>query len=179
MHRRICPDPLTEYTGGLIVVWTTRMHPMALHSGTSRVLLALYLAFGVPLCCCGISVAAACCSPASPPDTTVSRSASDHAHDGHHHDHGHHHGDQAPRDDQAPNPTPPCDDDDSCNCGCDTVELLLVKTWITIDNPVLAGTPVRRMSPATTAYRSGVRPLVIGASSPPTSLLRMHCALTI
>ena len=159
----------------------TNVSPMAVHSGTMRLLLTLYLAFGLPLCCCHLSAAAACCAPAGQPDATVIPAADAHAHNGHHHDdaHQHQHGDEAPADEHAPDSTIPCDHDDSCKCGCDGSRSLLVEKSVAVDYPVLAVAAVRWISPITTVHRPSVRPLAIGATGPPTSLVRMHCALII
>ncbi len=82
-------------------------------------------------------------------------------------------------DDHAPDPTIPCDHDDSCNCGCDGTRELLVAKSVTVDYPVLAVAAVNWVEPLTTVHRPSVRPLAIGAAAPPRSLVRMHCALII
>ena len=150
---------------------------MALHSSTTRILLA----FALPLCCCRISAAAVCCSPAGPPDATASRTLNDHVHDGHHHDHGdqHQHRDEAPADDQPPSPASPCDHDESCDCGCDETRTRVVEKSVTIDYPVLAVAAISWISPVATVRRPSIRPFAIGATRPCTSLVRMHCALIV
>lgn len=152
---------------------------MAFHCGTTRVLLASYLAFGLPLCCCHLSAAAECCAPVGQPEATVSRTVDAHVHDGHDHAQQHQHEGQAPADDDAPNPIVPCDHDDSCNCGCDAVEALVAEKSVTIDYPVLTVATVSWISPITTVHRPSVRPLTIHVTGPRTSLVRMHCALII
>lgn len=161
----------------------TNGFPMALRSGTSRVFLALYLAFGLPLCCCQILAAAACCSPSGPSQAAVFRAVDDHAHDGHHHDHGNQHRDEIPGDDPTPSPAIPCDHDGSCKCECDGTRPLLIEKSITIDCTVLGGAAVGWALPVTTVSYLSVRPLAISAAEPPklssSSLVRMHCALII
>ncbi len=147
-----------------------------------RVVLALYLAFALPWCCCRMSAAAACCESADPPDATASRTVDAHVREGHHHDHGdhhHQHGDQAPESDQAPSPTGPSDHDDSCDCGCEAVGSLLLEKSVTIDYPVLTVAAVTWVASLAPLYRPSVRPLAARATGPPTSLVRMHCALII
>ncbi len=149
--------------------------------GTVRWLLAGYMALLMPLCCCYASSAAECCTPA---DESTVRSQAPHEHDhaerAPKHDGGHDH--QAPADDQNKcEPTCPGHDNDSCDCGCDnpghhsfTVEKsasndaslgfsLVVLPWLT---PLL-NEQVRPNTPATNPPR------------PPTSLVRMHCALIV
>ena len=152
---------------------------MVLRNSTTRVLLALYLAFGRRLCCCHLLAAAACCAPAGNHESTVSRAADTHVHDDHHHDGAHQHGERARPDDHAPYPILPCDHDDSCYCGCDGNSSLLVEKSVTIDSPVFAFGSVNWISLVTTVHQPSVRPLAIGSIGPPTSLLRMHCALII
>jgi hypothetical protein len=151
--------------------------------GTIRLLFAGYMALLMPLCCCYASVATERCAPA---DESTVRSQVPHEHDhgehAHEHDGGHEH--QAPTDDRHKcDPSCPGHDNGSCDCGCDdpghrffTVEkpasidmtlgfLPVVLPWLT--PPLNEQVRVRPTRPATNPPR------------PPTSLVRMHCALII
>ncbi len=141
--------------------------------------MALYLAFGLPLCCCQISAASACCSPVAPSDAAIPLAADDHAHDEHHHDHGDQQQDELPGNDQPSSPANPCDHDESADCECDGTRSILIETSVAMDFPVFAVAVVNLISPLTIVNRLIVRPLVNSAVGPPTSLVRMHCALII
>ncbi len=82
-------------------------------------------------------------------------------------------------DDHAPDPTIPCDHDDSCDCGCDGTRELLIAKSVTVDYPVFTVVAVSCLSPLTTVHRPSVRLFAIGVAGPPRSLVRMHCALII
>lgn len=168
--------------GPLVRTDGTRVSIMARHSCTTRVLLALYMSFGLPLCCCHQSAAATtCCVPTDEPEAMVSQVVDAHVHDNHSHDYApqHQHGDQAPVDDHAPDPTIPCDHDDSCNCGGAETRSLLLEKSVTIDYSVFEVAAVSWISPITTVHRLSVRPFAIGITMPLTSLVRLHCALII
>ena len=157
----------------------TRTHLMVVHSHKSRAFLAMYLAFGLPFCCCQVSADSVCCSPDASADATVSRTVDDHVHPGNHQDHGRQHQDQSPGNDQPPDPTAPCDHDDSCECGCDKVDSLFIDQSITIGFPLFSSATVSWIPTVTTGLRPSARRLAICGTGPPTSLVRMHCALIL
>ena len=159
------------------LVWNAMMEP----HGTIRWLLAVYMALLMPLCCCYASSAAECCTPADE-SNVQSQTVREHDHGEYAHEHDGGHDRQTPAEDHDQcDPSCPGHDDGSCDCGCDnpglhsfTVEKpasidasigfsLVVLPWLT---PRL-NEQVRPNRPATNPPR------------PPTSLVRMHCALIV
>ncbi len=152
---------------------------MVTHGATARVLLALYVAFGLPMCCCYLSTVAACCTTGSGPGSSDSEFVVAHIHDGHQHDHGGELAGDDPADEQAPDPKTPYDHDDSCSCGCDGPRSPVIEKLVSVDSPVLAVNVFGWIVQDPTAQPPIVAPLARGAYGPPMTLVRMHCALII
>ena len=149
--------------------------------GTIQLLLAGYMALMMPLCCCYASSAAECCTRA---DESTVRLQAHHEHDhgehAHKHDGGHQH--QTPADDhQKCDPSCPGHDNGSCDCGCDnpghrsfTVEKPASLDMTLGFSPVVLPWLTPRLNEQVRPNRPATNP-----PRPPTSLVRMHCALIV
>ncbi len=137
-----------------------------------RLLMAMYMALMIPLCCCFTSVwAAACCAPEQAQLQSHIERSHDHGH--HDHDEKHPEGDQD-NDHSVPSP----EHDGSCDCGCDDsmdrtapVKASENFNWSVIavhSQPYQAPQAIRRFQGLD--YRQGDLP------PPCNSLFRQHCA---
>lgn len=149
--------------------------------GTIRWLLAGYMALLMPLCCCYGSVAPESCEPAD--ESTVHSQGHherEHGERASKHDGGHEH--QAPADDQHKcDPSCPGHDNGSCDCGCDNPghRTFAVEKPASIDaslgfSHVVPSWLTRALSEQVRSNRPATCP-----PRPPTSLVRMHCALIV
>ncbi len=148
---------------------------------TIQWILAGYLALLMPLCCCFASGATERCAPADD-SNVLSQTVREHDHGelAHQHDGGHDRQTPADHHDQC-DPSCPGHDDGSCDCGCDAPghHAFTIEKSASVDTslgfshvlvPWLTLAPseqVRPNRPATNPPR------------PPTSLVRMHCALIV
>ncbi|MBK9126252.1 MAG: hypothetical protein RL580_913 [Pseudomonadota bacterium] len=157
---------------------------MLTRSGHFRTFVALLLAVMVPFCCCNFhSWVSACasCVPASPVDGDRQLAAKEHDHKGCHHsgskgsDSGgdHHQGPVSPEDDS---------DQHDCTCGKNQVKMMAgekptIELPTTVLVAILNWTTVAWAAPEPSiTFVSGE---VWACARPPTSLLRMHCALIV
>ncbi len=154
--------------------------------GTLRLIFAGYMALLMPLCCCYASVATECCAPA---DESTVRSQVRHEHD---HGEGSHQHDGRGDDQQTPadhhrTSDPSCpghddgSDDGSCDCGCDDPGhgSFTVQTPASIDASLGFSHVV--LPWLTPPFNEQVRPNepATNPPRPPTSLVRLHCALLV
>ena len=159
------------------LAWNAMMEP----HGTIRLLLAGYMAFLMPLCCCYASSASERCAPVDE-SNVQSQTVREHDHGEHAHEHDGGHDRQSPADDHDQcDPSCPGHDDGSCDCGCDTPghRFFAVEKPVSID----ASLGLSHVVPAllTPALSEQVRPKrpATNPPRPPTSLVRMHCALIV
>lgn len=144
---------------------------------TFRLLMAVYMALMIPLCCCFSSAwADGCCTP----EQAELQTSVEQPHD---HDHGHHdHDDQQPDGDQDnDDQVPSHDQDGSCDCGCDSSMDRPIPTKATENLNwsfvVVQYLPFEILQPSHRFQASYFRK----QAYPPTcnSLLRLHCALIV
>jgi len=143
------------------------------------------VAVGVPLCCCNFRALFSSCDPC---ERAIPASVSEVHADGHGHDHVSEHGDQAtlPVDQDAKHCPAPCEpgheDDGQCSCGKHDLQLSSVeKSTLNVDKSISAIAEL--FSVRTNAWPTAAIKLPVWESwaltRPPTSLLRLHCALTV
>ena len=149
--------------------------------GTLRWLFAVYMALLMPLCCCYASSAVECCTPA---DESTVRSQGHHEHEhgerAPKHDGGHDH--QAPADDHYQcDPSCPGHDNDSCDCGCDNQahRFFTVEKSAPIDTSLGFSHVVLPWLTLALSEQVGPNRPATNPPRPPTSLVRMHCALIV
>ena len=141
--------------------------------GTFRWLMAVYIGLLMPMCCCYTSASAG--SPATPDSL--------HDHAEHVHDHGHpaKHDDQAAGNNHDPDRPGSGQHDGSCDCGCVGPD----HQAFTVEKPVGLDWTVQAVQPSIGIVLQAPRrslPLIRSAAPaprPPTSLLRLHCALVV
>jgi len=160
---------------------------MLQRGSTFRLLVTLLLAVAVPFCCCNFHSWLSACVPceAATHHAAVEPVAHFHA-GGVDHDHeSDHHADRSTSstdgDEPIPSPCGPGHDDDDCTCGKQNTLLTVAKTTLEFPTPVLVAIlsfPTIADLWASTLFRSVGRDLWV-ASSPPTTLLRLHCALIL
>ena len=142
---------------------------------TFRLLMVMYMALMIPMCCCFSSAwAAACCVPEQAQEQPHAERPHDHGH--HEHDEKHLEGD---RDNDEPIPTH--EDDGSCDCGCDSSMDRTTPTKVTA-NPFWSITTVQCLPNEVFQPRQRFQDLCLHQQAfPPTcnSLLRQHCALLV
>ena len=155
--------------------------PMMGPHGTIRLLLAGYMALLMPLCCCYASSAAECCTRAA---ESAVRSQAHHEHE---------HGERAPKHDgghdhQAPadghhdcDPSCPGHDEGSCDCGCDNPghHSCTVEKPASIDASLGFSHVVLPWLALALTKQVGPNRPATNPPRPPTSLVRMHCALIV
>lgn len=149
-------------------------------SSPFRLLITLLLVVSMPLCCCTFRSLGKCCpSQDAAPTTSAARVASEHAN----HDHSHCHAVRGEADHHdVAKPCSPSDDGDTCGCGKSLTKLGIVgKPVVEIPAPAMVAilpiadyVPVAAM-PSQSARAEAAKP----ALPPATSLLRLHCALTV
>jgi len=160
-----------------------------LHRANSfRLFVTLLLAAAVPLCCCNfqswLSGCVACEAGTHP--ATVEPGAHHHAGDSAHDHDSDHFADpsaaSAEGSDLHPSPCGPGHDDDhDCTCGKQNTALTVAKTTVELTTPILVAIlsfPTVMDSAALRPFRMVGRDLWV-ASRPPTTLLHLHCALTL
>lgn len=156
---------------------------MIQHYQTMRALLAIYLAFCLPLlCCCHLSAADPNCAATEGRGGAVPLIVDSYIHQDHHDVGTHPLGTQAHADDEFPYPVIPCDQNNSEDCDCNDSESdrsFLVEKSATIDQSILAVMVVSWNLPITTVRRPIIHPLAIGNIGPPMTLVLMHCALIV
>lgn len=149
--------------------------------GTIRWFLAGYMALLMPLCCCYASAAAESCAAA---DESTVRSQGHHEREhgarASRHDRGHEH--QAPAEDHHKcDPSCPGHDNGACDCGCDNSghHSFTVQKPTSIDTSLGFSHVV--LPWLTSPLTEPVRPnrSATNPPRPPTSLVRMHCALIV
>ncbi|MFO0832507.1 MAG: hypothetical protein U0637_11800 [Phycisphaerales bacterium] len=158
-----------------------------LHRGsTFRLLITLLLAVAVPMCCCNFRMWLTSCAPcdAATAHTSIVPVAHGHAGgDGHDHDFDHH-ATTASNEGVEPSSSP-CgpghDDDHDCTCGKQDTLLTVAKSNLDLPAPVLVAIlsfPGFADASALPLFRAMERGLWVSAR-PPTTLLRLHCALIV
>ncbi len=149
--------------------------------GTIQLLLAGYMALLMPLCCCYASVATECCIPADESAVRLqARHEHDHGEHAHEHDGGHQH--QAPTDDHHKcDPSCPGHDEGSCDCGCDNPghRSFTVEKPASIDASLGLSHVVFPWLTLAVIEQVGPNRPATNPPRPPTSLVRMHCALIV
>jgi len=146
-----------------------------------RVFVTVLLMVSMPLCCCTFRSLGRCCSTVGERQTPVHAET---AGDGSEDEHAHCHGGHAHSD--APSGTEPCapghGDGNTCACGKSLTKMGVIgKPVIEIPAPALVAilpwptTPSVESMPSQPANILAARPLV----PPATTLLRLHCALTV
>ena len=159
------------------LAWNAMIGP----HGTIRWLLAAYMALMMPLCCCYASVAAESCAPAEESNVQAQM--------GHEHNHGERapkhdggHDHQAPADDHHKcDPSCPGHDDGSCDCGCDNPghHSFTVEKPASIDASIGFSPVVLPLLTLALSKQVRINEPATNAPRPPTSLVRMHCALIV
>lgn len=160
---------------------------MLQRGGTFRLFVTLLLAVAVPLCCCNFrSLLIACvpCEPATQRD--AAQPVADHQSDGtvHDHDSGHDSGPTTAHNEGGEPGQSPCGpghDDDDCTCGTQSTLLTIAKQTMEFPTPVLVAIlsfPTIAESWESCPFSAMNRGLWT-AARPPTSLLRLHCALVV
>lgn len=162
---------------------------MTLRSGPVRLLLTILVVATVPFCCCSfhawLSVCETC--PTVSAGGVEEHFAAIHGVGAaHHHDSDHHADDGSPcsgHDGEAPAPCCPDDSGDhGCKCGKHDLKMVSVeKPTVEFSAPVLIAilpwVAVTNIEPP--AMCCTFRRFAWAEARPPTSLLRLHCALTI
>lgn len=155
-------------------------------SSTFRLFITLLLAVAVPLCCCNLRMGLTACEPcdAASSHATVEPVAHEHA-DGNGHDHeSDHHASTSSKEGIEPDSSP-CgpghEDDHDCSCGKQNTLLTVAKSNLDLPTPVLVAIlsfPAFADMSALPLFRAVERGLWVSAR-PPTTLLRLHCALIV
>ena len=149
--------------------------------GTIQLLLAGYMALLMPLCCCYGSVAPECSAPTGK-STIQSQTRPEHNHREHAHEHDGGHEHQAPADDHHKCGTScPGHDDGSCDCGCDNPghHFFTVEQSVSIDTSLGFSHVVLPWLTLALTKQVGPNRPATSPPHPPTSLVRMHCALIV
>lgn len=152
-----------------------------------RLLVTVLLAVAVPFCCCNFhSLLSSCvpCEAATHHD--AAKPVADHHSDGavHDHDSDHHSGPTTAHNDGSEPGQSPCGpghDDDDCTCGKQNTLLTIAKQTVEFPSPVLVAIlsfPTIAESWALCPFSAMDRGLWT-AVRPPTTLLRLHCALIV
>lgn len=149
-------------------------------TGPFRLLVTLLLVVSMPLCCCSFRSLGTCCpSQSSPVAAGHAHAESDLGHDEHASCHGgHDHGESQP----DSKPCIPDDDGDGCGCGKSLTKLgVVAKPVVEVPAPALVAIlPTPEMLPVEEVVYTRVRARAASPVLPPiTSLLRLHCALTV
>ena len=149
-------------------------------TGPFRLLVTLLLEVSMPLCCCSLRSLGKCCpSQSSPVVAGHSHAESDHEHEEHASCHGGHDHDDSQPDSK---PCTPSSDTDGCGCGKSLTKLgVVAKPVVELHAPALVAIlptaetlPVEEVA-SIRARATAARPVL----PPVTSLLRLHCALTV
>lgn len=154
---------------------------------TFRLLVTVMLAVAVPFCCCNFHSLLSSCVPCeAATHHAAAKPVADHHSDGavHAHDSDHHSGPiKAHNDGNEPGESPcgPAHDDDDCTCGKQNTLLTIAKQ--TVGFPSFVSVAILSFStiaePWTICPFSAIDRGLWTAARPPTTLLRLHCALIV
>lgn len=161
--------------------------PSMLHRhSTFRLFITLLLAVAVPMCCCDFRMWLTACEPcdAAKSHASIEHTAHEHSAGGGHDHESDHHASTASNEGIEPSSSP-CgpghDDDHDCTCGKQNTLLTVAKSNLDLPTPVLVAIlsfPAFADSSALPPFRAIERGLWVSAR-PPTTLLRLHCALIV
>ena len=161
--------------------------PSMLHrSSTFRLFVTLLLAVAVPLCCCNFRMWLTACEPCDAANSLASSEPIAHEHAGGNcHDHNSdRHAVTASKEGIEPSSSP-CvpghEDDHDCACGKHNTLLTVAKSNLDLPTPLLVAIlsfPAFADTLALPRFQAIDRGLWVSAR-PPTTLLRLHCALIV
>lgn len=150
-----------------------------------RLLVTLLLAVAVPFCCCNFHSWISVCAPceAVSHDTGTNLAVHSHERDGGHDHDADHHADSA-KTPHGDTPASPCErghDEGDCTCSKQSTYLTFAKPTLEFPTPVLVA--VLSFPAITDTWASlpswTKEPGSWAFTRPPTSLLRLHCALIV
>ena len=154
--------------------------------GTFRLFVTLLLTVAVPFCCCNFHSLLIVCFPCEAASHTAGPELAVHHHGesaAHNHE-SDHHSTTASTAGIEPS-SAPCgpghDDEHDCTCGKQDTLLTVAKSKLDLPTPVLVAIlsfPAFADSSALPPFRAIERGLWVSAR-PPTTLLRLHCALIV
>lgn len=161
---------------------------MRQRGGTFRLFVTLLLAVAVPFCCCDFHSWLSSCAPCETAtrEAAVEPVAHDHRHgSAHDHDSDHHADATTASTDGNESGPSPCGPghggDDDCSCGKQNTLLAVAKTTVKFPVPVMVAIlslPAIVDSGTPRLFRVAGRDLWVSAR-PSTTLLHLHCALTV
>lgn len=156
------------------------------HGSPFRVLVTLLVAVTVPFCCCNFHSLVSSCKPCEGhhSDAGMATVTHEHAHDHTRHDLTHEHAtEHGPgNSDQHSAPCSPENEKQDCSCGNHDAKMFTVqKSTLELPSPMVVAVLNWALASETLPPPSlrGLERDLRAVHRPTTSLLRMHCALTV